>query len=181
MFNHLKCNFRLGEEVYAQEKTDLKKSIGDLEAKLKTAAAESLEHASLKERLEAITEQLKQVEVERDGLKKQAEEMAVLQAKLETSENQKAEFEFQFHEENAKLVELGGRLAEVQARLEQKNEELVKLKVSQNQSETDVEFALEEQKVLVQELEKDLASKSKELDEARAAESKKVNDLVREL
>ncbi len=169
---------RLGEEVYAQEKSDLKRNIEDLEKKLKIAAFESLEHANLQVKCTELNEHIKQVELDRDRLQKQSEEMTALAIKLEASENLKAEFEFQFHEENAKLVELNGRLAQVQEQLEEKSKDVIKLKMSQNQNETDVEFALEEQKVLVQELEKDLAARYKEMEEIKAAGIKQIKNLV---
>ena len=101
--------------------------------------------------------------------------MSNLQARLEASENQKAEFEFQYEEENAKLVDLTGKLTELQIKLDERNQEIKEIRDNQTTSvlnigddNGDVEFALEEQKCLVQDMENRLAIKEQEgFDQAR--------------
>jgi len=60
------------------------------------------------------------------------------------------------------LTDLSAKFNELQVQLGQRTDELNGLKLSQSQNETDVEFALEEQKVLVQELEAKLAVRTEE-------------------
>ena len=150
---------RLGEEVYAQEKRDLKKSLDEIETQLNIAKLEAAENVKLKEQLVTLENLNKKLDQEKEELKKNELIIAALNAdinqvkvQLEQSENQKSEFEFLYHEESAKIGDLN-------LKMEEKNKEIIALKQLQNENETDVEFALEEQKVLVQELEQKLALK----------------------
>lgn len=158
---------RLGEEVYAKDKSDLQKTIEGLEGQVKEASTKSAEHAKLLEQFKELTDQHKQLDSERNELNAKLTELTTLRTQLEFSENQKAEFEFQFQEENAKCNELTNKLTELQIMLNERNQEIVAHKESQGQGETDLEFALEEQKVLVQELESKLTLKTNECDEIK--------------
>lgn len=85
--------------------------------------------------------------------------------RLEQSDNQKHEFECQFQKENVKLTDVSAKFNELQIQMDQKSDELATLKLNQNQSETNVDFAQKEQKILVQELEAKLAQMGKENEE----------------
>ena len=87
---------------------------------------------------------------------------AKLTARLEQSDKQRSEFEFQFQEENVKVTDLRAQFNELQYQMGQKSDELATLKLSQNQSETNIEFVLNEHKVVVQKLEAKLAQMGKE-------------------
>ena len=90
---------------------------------------------------------------------------AKLTTRLEQSDKQRSEFELQFQEENVKLTDLSAKFNELQYQMGQKSDELVTLKLSQDQSETNIEFVLNEHKVVVQNLEAKLALMGKEKEE----------------
>ena len=169
---------RLGEEVYAQEKRDLKKSLDEIETQLNIAKLEAAENVKLKEQLHSLEGLNKKLDQEKEELKKNELIIAALNAdinqvrvQLEQSENQKSEFEFLYHEESAKIGDLN-------LKMDEKNKEIIALKQLQNENETDVEFALEEQKVLVQELEQKLATLVAEKQTLEHTQSAQIKDLV---
>lgn len=138
---------RLGEEVYAKEKSELVKSLDEIEAQLKVAKLEAEENVKLKEKLnqaaadEVVMSQLRQ-------------EISEMKDKLQVSENQRAELEFVYQESVAKL--------------EEKQQKMLAGGDETKQQVSELEFALEEQRVLVQELESKLTAKSDELGQLEA-------------
>lgn len=131
---------RLGEEVYIKEKSELVKSLDEIEAQLKVAKLEAEENVKLKERLSQAT-------ADEQVMDKLRLEISELKDKLQASENQRSELEFVYQESVAKL-----------------EEKQQKLGGDASRQVGEMEFALEEQKVLVQELESKLTAKCDELE-----------------
>lgn len=146
---------RLGEEVYAKEKSELVKSLDEIEAQLKVAKLEADENVKLKEQLtRAAADELVTAELRK--------ELADVQNKLTVSENQRSELEFVYQETVAKLEEKQKETASGGGGGE-----------ASRQAVSELEFALEEQKVLVQELEAKLAAaKSEEAERLRELEDR---------
>lgn len=129
----------MGEEVFAKEKNELVKSLDEIETQLNVAKLEADENVKLKEKLS-------QAAAEEQVMIQLRQELAELNDKLHASENQRGELEFLYQESVAKLEEKQQKAGGDSAR-----------------QVSELEFALEEQKVAVQELETKLAVKSDEL------------------
>jgi chromosome segregation ATPase len=157
---------RLGEEVYTQDKQELKKSLNELETRLNKTITDLNEEMKLKlEQIKVLETQVQKFEQENVELKKMETiqvklnaELADLKVKLGESENQKSDIEFLNEENNVKLSDMNNRINDLEAKLKEKIIEINTLRMSSSEKETDVEFALEEQKVLVHELEVKLAN-----------------------
>lgn len=131
---------RLGEEVFVKEKSELAKSLDEIDAQLRVAKLEAEENVKLKEKLS-------QASADEQAMDKLRLEISELKDKLQVSENQRSELEFVYQESVAKL-----------------EEKQAKLGGDANRQVSELEFALEEQKVAVQELESRLTLKDDELD-----------------
>jgi len=157
---------RLGEEVYAGEKQELKKSLSELETQYNTKISELNQEINLKdEKLNVLETSLRKFEQENEDLKKNDlvvnklnADLADLSNRLSQSERNKSDLEFLNEEHKVKIGELNAKLDDLDAKLSEKTKELNSLKLSSTEKETDVEFALEEQKAINQELEAKLAS-----------------------
>lgn len=134
---------RLGEEVYIKEKSELAKSLDEIENQLKVAKLEAEENVKLKEKLG-------QAQADVQAMEKLRQEIVELKDKLQASENQRSELEFVYQESVAKL-----------------EEKQQKMGGDASRQVGELEFALEEQKVLVQELKTELAEKSDELEKVK--------------
>lgn len=89
---------RLGEEVYLKEKTELVKSLDEIEAQLKVAKLEAEENVKLKERLSHVMN-------DEMVIAKLKQDLNELKDRLQVSENQKSELDF-IYQVNFKIINL---------------------------------------------------------------------------
>ncbi len=163
------AQLKLGDEVHRSEKVDLKKKIDELSDQLSKSQHVAQECANLRETL-------KLVEINLEGTKKEytkrvndlESELNQLRDTLNLNENKKSEIEFLYQENLAKLSELTQKY-------DQKCQEYHTL--SENQKLGDVEFILEEQKILVQDLEAKLSELTNAKQQAALNYDAQINDL----
>jgi DNA repair exonuclease SbcCD ATPase subunit len=89
---------RLGEEVYLKEKTEMVKSLDEIEAQLKVAKLEAEENVKLKERLSHVMN-------DEMVIAKLKQDLNELKDRLQFSENQKSELDF-IYQVNFKIIDL---------------------------------------------------------------------------
>jgi chromosome segregation ATPase len=137
-------HLRLGEEVYTQEKQTLKRQLDDMETQLNIAKQEANDNIKLHEQLRVLEASNRLLDEQLEASKGQIMIIESLRAdlndlsnQLQINESQKSELEFLYQETNVKLIDANTKLEEFrsQRRLE------------------DVEFALEEKSIQLQEIE----------------------------
>lgn len=157
---------RLGEEVYLKEKQDLTKNLDEIENQLTLAKKEAQENVQLRDKLKSLETDLEsKVKNDQTTIEKLKADLNELNNKLQISENQKSELEFVYEEANAKCAELTSKLENASQN-------------SQNdEKHAEIEFALEEHKVLVQ----DLEAKLNDLNEQTKQKKEQVEKLEKEI
>lgn len=156
---------RLGEEVFLKEKSDLIKSLDEIEQQLKIAKQEADENVKLKDKLQQLETTVNKLNDE-NAIGKLKHELNELNSKLQQSESQKSEIEFLYEEAVAKLDD---KIKEAQ--------QASATSAVSDEKQTDLEFALEEHKILVQELKAKLTQVNSEKDELIGQHNSQVNSL----
>lgn len=156
----------LAEEVHSKDKTNLDQKIKQLEEKLSQSMIDTQEVARIKQELTQKEKEFNEkISLDDIKMKSLSNELADLKVKIESTERERSDIEFENEELKVKIGEMVKKIDQIT--MEQ---------IAQSK-QADVEFDLEEHKVMVQELE----NKCKNLENERKQVEKKLQEEIESL